>query len=403
MILASFLGGSGLQARSKRVLLYHFSSMSESRPLSTSLSDRIVGFSEWWTLHKQSSLDPTSNGTPLRLLDLRQSKEYESCRLSGRPDDPTSSLLVVPFPIEHMEERSFELPARHVEFTILLSECDLVRASSYLLGEKYKARKRLFHPWKITHVLLDNVEFWEEVKARGVAVHGRDSVEPISINQELPKPRLWQPDSMVENVLFPLLRDGNLSHPTRHNDHSDKDEISFEIWDLASGAGRDAVFLAEELQACKKEYKVLAVDHRYNNRETAIVNDFFQRRGVGNKTECLNLNLSEWQPLEDVAIERGRTSRIAALYCVRFWKPDLVEAVARSPYLPAGVLFGISHFCKPHQGAAWLFDHPSEKTVLERNQLAHLFEEAGWKILHNEIASDCDHGRTMVHFVARRP
>ena len=88
-------------------------------------------------------------------------------------------------------------------------------------------------------------------------------------------------------------------------------------------------------------------------------------------------------------------------------------------------VFAISHFCKPHPGASWNFDHPSEKTVLDRTTLRELFcgntggannddddksshsrcqgERAGrWEIVFDEIATDSDHGRTMQQFVARK-
>jgi hypothetical protein len=54
-----------------------------------------------------------------------------------------------------------------------------------------------------------------------------------------------------------------------------------------------------------------------------------------------------------------------------------------------------------------------EKSVLERHELRELFmnknatdNDSGnvghWEILHDEICSDGDHGRTLVNFVARR-
>lgn len=378
--------------------------MPDSFPLSTSLRDRIVGFSEWWTLRHQdqSSLDSKGRETMARLLDLRPSTEYESRRLFCGPDDSKLSLLVVPFPVEHMEERSFELPARHVEFTLLLSESDVDRASSYLLGAKSNARKRLFNPWKIAHVLLDNAELWEEANSMGAVLNGVDEETIFDDNHTQPLPRLWQPDPMVENVLLPLLKERHHLCPSTDDDNLDIAESSFGIWDLASGAGRDAVFLAEELVASKQDYTIFAVDHRYNDKESAIVNDFFRRRGVRRQSECLKLNLSEWHFLEKAILARNKASTIAALYCVRFWKPALIQDLANSQSLPPGVLFGISHFCRPHEGAPWNFEHPSEKSVLERNQLAQLFTQAGWEIIHDKIATDSDHGRTMIHFVARR-
>ena len=52
--------------------------------------------------------------------------------------------------------------------------------------------------------------------------------------------------------------------------------------------------------------------------------------------------------------------------------------------------------------------HTQEKHVLERNELSDLFGKptdrgatSPWEILHDEVTQDCDHGRTLVQFVAR--
>jgi len=50
-----------------------------------------------------------------------------------------------------------------------------------------------------------------------------------------------------------------------------------------------------------------------------------------------------------------------------------------------------------------------EKHVLERNELCDLFstkanedgESSHWKILHDKVAQDNDHGRTLIQFVAQ--
>jgi hypothetical protein len=50
-----------------------------------------------------------------------------------------------------------------------------------------------------------------------------------------------------------------------------------------------------------------------------------------------------------------------------------------------------------------------EKHVLERNELAEIFHQSldsngqvKWRILHDEIVMDSDHGRTLIQFVAQR-
>ena len=374
-----------------------------------SLRNRITQLSGWWELQEASESSIT------HILDLRSTEENEKrCLSAPVRREPLSSidLVVVPIPISVVEKRSFELPARHVTFSILVSEADLDRADSFLCGSN---RKRP-NPWKVAHVLLDTEELWSQAKDLGILKNSECTLEvheqrnlnqegPIKSTtstsmkskiQQIPLARLWQPDPMVETVLFPLL--------VKTND-SDQQTLSYkdpqQVWDLASGAGRDVAFLAEELLAAEKPYQIVGIDHRYNEKETKIVNDFWDRRGVGNQTSSLKLNLSHWKNLEDAMASILNTNQAAAIFCVRFWKPDLVKAIAHSPSIHAGVLFGLSHFCKPAVGAPWNFDHPSEKTVLERNHLFDLFHNQ-WDVLSDEIALDSDHGRTMIHFVARR-
>jgi hypothetical protein len=360
-----------------------------------SLRNRIIGFSDWL---KQLT---ESKSTPSKVLDLRCTTEQEKRQLRS------SSFI----PVEYLKERSFELPARHVEFTILVSDNDLGKVESLLCGSKNGRQK----PWKVAHVLLDTEDFWNEASQNiGMVVVQQqqqqqdklDNESSIIIYNNTSGQRLWQPDPMVENILFPLLvkaknNDNNNNRIMSSSPSSNTN--SSEIWDLASGSGRDIAFLAENLYTTNPntDYKLIAIDHRYNAKETKIVNDFFDRRGVGNQTSSMKLNLSNWTTLEQTMSSNLLNNYVAAMFCVRFWKLELVEAIANSQSISSGVLFGLSHFCKATIGAPWNYDHPSEKTVLERDQLFNLFQ-AQWDIVYNEIALDSDHGRTMIHFVARR-
>jgi hypothetical protein len=390
-------------------------------PSKIPLRHRIISLSDWWTLQKESK----SLATPI--LDLRSFEEHQKQFLSSptagrKPSSPPprTDLVVVPIPISVVESRSFELPARHIDFSILVSEPDLDRADSFLCGSN---RKRP-NPWKVVHVLLDTEELWSQAQDMGMVE--REHIEEEACGQQnkrqrtdrkksitdttgpsitasrieqFPLARLWQPDPMVENLLFSFLAK---THGTSSkNQQTSSNEVPRQVWDLAAGAGRDVAFLAEELLAVEKPHQIVAIDHRYNEKQAKIVNDFCDRRGIQDQTSCIKLNLSHWETLESAMASALTTKQVAAMFCVRFWKPDLVKAIAQSASIYSGVFFGISHFCKPSVGATWNFDHPSEKTVLERNQLSDLFQEQ-WDILHDEIALDCDHGRTMIHFVARR-
>ena len=350
------------------------------------LRNQIVQLSDWWKL-QETATPPTTY-----VLDLRSSEENaKRCLRAPASREPASTLAAVPIPMSVVEQRSFELPARHVNFSILVADADLDRAESFLCGSH---RKRP-NPWRIDHVLLDTEELWSQAKDLGM-VGDPTSASITSKIRRFPLARLWQPDRMVETVLYPLL-----VKITGSESRTLSKKNPPQVWDLAAGAGRDVAFLAEELLAAGKPYQVIGSDHRYNDKETKIVTDFFGRRGVRHSTRLAKLDLSQWNHLEHAMGSALTTNRVAALFCVRFWKPGLVKDIAQSASIRAGVLFGMSHFCKPSAGAPWNFDHPSEKTVLERNQLSCLFQSQ-WDILHDEIALDSDHGQTMIHFVARR-
>lgn len=111
------------------------------------------------------------------------------------------------------------------------------------------------------------------------------------------------------------------------------------------------------------------------------------------------------------------------------------QPITQPLFLPIGTIFAISHFCKPHEGAEWNFDHPKESSVLERWELKDLFGGAvshsvvandradgkidrtkleiancmrygyttnKWQILHDDVCFDGDHGRTLIQFVVRK-
>lgn len=376
---------------------------------SSSLKDRILSFSQWWQQqqhHHDSHTSPSSSDSeiapqlPIRLVDLRSSSEQEKQRLSfsSNFNNNNNTAIVVSLPIEFLQARSFELPARHIQFDILLDERDIPKAEAVLLGVRSGVvRKRPQNPWKVRNVLLEVVDsvtsdrdLWKPAEELGLVSHH------YLKRSTFPLPRLWQPDPMVETVLLPLLLKQQQQGEKQHRSGSKR----VQVLDLASGSGRDVVFLAEELAASGcSTCRVVGIDHRYNEKETSVVRAFWKRRGVEHQTDSLKLDLSLFETLDQSMIP---LVDVTAIFCVRFWKAELVRAIATSLLLPSGILFGLSHFCKPHPGAPWNFEHPSEKTVLERDELSDLFCDDTWEILHDEIATDSDHGRTMIHFVAQK-
>lgn len=340
------------------------------------LKDRIIDVTAWWTAgnnnNRPSELSLQQN--PLRpMMDLRSTASFQRQRLHHK------DLLVVPFPASLLRERSYELPARHIEFTILADRTELESIGAFLLGASRKQQKSKRKPWRVKHVLIDDDNLWKDASILGLTCTAKQA----SIS--FPLPRLWQPDSMVSKLLLPLLTANHERYCTGI------------VWDLASGAGRDVAFLAEELTAAGMDYTVKGFDHRYNSKESAITSGFWERRGVAAHTRCIKCDVSQWGNLQDDLLQ----DLPKAIFAVRFWKEDLVKSIARCKNLLPGTLFGLSHFCKPHKAAPWNFDHPSEKSVLERNQLKEIFEDE-WVIIEDNIVLDSDHGRTMVQFVARK-
>lgn len=363
-----------------------------------SIRFRLISLEEWWSEKEGDDLhsDIQSERRPRCLLDLRPQDAFDSCRLEH------SSLVTVCIPFNVLRSRSFELPARHVEFSVLLEDGNveaLETAESFLLGGRppsEKSRKLPQRPWMVRYAMLANAGFWNQAQALGI-----QSTE--TAQQQFPFPRLWQPDSMVQDVLLPALR--QLTIPRGNHQRT-----KMQILDLASGSARDAAFLAEELLASpsERDFMVVALDQRYNEKEGNIVTDFFRRRQVDGVSKWIRMDLARWSNVKEwllAAYEREQdfTNYHCTFLCVRFWKRSLVEALAEDTNVAAGTLFATSHFCKPHVGAKWKFEHPNEKNVLERNELVKIFSRNNmWLILHDQIALDSDHGRTMIHFLAKR-
>ena len=334
-------------------------------PVAT-IGDRLVSMDDWWARNRARNI------RIIPLFDLRPSNLFDKRRLAH------SNLVVVSIPLEYLKKRSFELPNRHLEFSILLEESGLEEALTFFLGQKFHDRKRPGKPWKVTDILVDHPALWKQAEDLGLSFEGEN-------DPPFPLPRLWKPNPMVENVLLKCLQ----NRPSHG---------SLQVWDLASGAGRDVAFLAEQLLAADNAYEVWGWDHRYNETESKITRSFWDRRGVGHLTKSFKINLSSW----DAVTSLLPIDLVAAIFCVRFWKYNLVASLAQCPKITPGTLFGLSHFCKLYNGAPWTFDYPSEKTVLERTQLHDIFHQQGWEILHDEIVLDSDHGRTMIEFVARK-
>lgn len=344
---------------------------------------QTISLQEWWEETPQ-----------LPVVDIREENDENQERLSV-PEEVT--IVELPFSTLISGERSCELPPRSLSFVVLLdpSTQDVLEIREFFGQVVSKATQQSRKPWLVRHVLLANKALWDEARELNI-LQSRDIHKDRGVAFQ-PLPRLWRPDPVVERVLWPLLQQQLIE--TTIDKH---DDTVAEIWDLGSGAGRDACFLAEQIKALSglegPRYRVVGIDHHKGSAKRCL--PLWKHRQVDDCTRALNIDLRK---MDQVQHELSQQQHVLCLYAVRFYHPPILHYLAKDAPLAADTLFAMSHFCKPHPGARWDFDHPKEKSVLERNELEELFgEDDAWDILHNEIANDGDHGRTLIQFVARR-
>jgi hypothetical protein len=318
------------------------------------------------------------------LLDVRKISHVVDCPQLSR-------VTVVHIPLDSLRERSSELPTRQRSFSVLVEDMSCIEQVQLILLHSDRPRRQ---PWNVA-AIIDASRTHLAHPDECILCKAVQSIPTTHTTSFVPLPRLWEPDSMVQNIMLPLVKDFLASTKNQKK--------KYEIWDLGAGAGRDVCFLAEQLKRDTKHFAVVAMDQRYRGeQERTAFHDFTQRRKVEDVTQCRNVQLEQPLHLEQATI--------CCLYAVRFWNRSLFqhEILDRADeVLCNGTLVAISHFGKPYQGAAWTFPHPKEKHVLERNELRTLFEEATystssrWKICHDQVVPDSDHGRTLIQFVAQ--
>jgi hypothetical protein len=339
----------------------------------------IVSLSEWW--------NDASWQQRIPLLDVRTQAEYNEKRLHAPPHVdafpsttkvPSTAATIVHIPFTELQERSYELPPRHVLFALLLSDESHVRlCQDLLLGGGATKRQK---PWRVPYAILaSDRENWQQAAYLGLVKEGL----PPSACSFRAMPRLWEPDPMVAQVLLPVLLQNSLPNKDEDEDEDkDKDdgkahEIS-EIWDLGAGSGRDVCFLAEQLKeqlrlpqagaatTTATTTKVVGLDQRY--QETVAANEecarFWRRRGVGDMTACRRIRLEDWDEFSgELQRINHQKARVRCLFAVRFWNRPLVERLVSSPMIAPGTIFAISQFGKPSPDATWDFAHPKVRST----------------------------------------
>lgn len=336
-------------------------------------------------INKQENLIVTlqtwlQHETKLPLIDLRSHAEYQTKRLQ------VNQRTIVHLPFEELQsgERSCELPPRNVQFAILVPShfLNLDSIKELFFGRKSKATQQSRKPWLVLQIILEHESLWSDAESLNIIT--REALDPSAC-----QPRLWKPDVMVENILLPLLIE-KFKTETCSN---------AKIWDLGSGAGRDVCFLAEELKSNNlSKFTIVGFDNHKGS--AARSNPFWNNRGVANATQSTLLNLQHVHLLHDAIQEE---ENLVCLYAVRFLNRTMLRFLSTCNSIQVGCIFAMSHFCKETKDSEWNFDHPNVKHVLERNELIDLFSvENGWDILHDSICMDGDHGRTLIHFCARK-
>lgn len=293
----------------------------------------IISLKEWWN-GEESNKNAEIHRLPV--IDIREPQE------DGQRLRHGESITVVHLPLRDLQsgERSCELPPRHVPFAILTKEDLLEAARDFFRATTSRVTSASRKPWLVEQVLLANDELWRDANEIGI-LQVKEDVIPNSPFQ--PLPRLWQPDPMVQYVLWPLLKE-------RRSLSIHQQE---EVWDLGSGAGRDVCFLAENSKSLGIDsYRFVGIDHHKASAKRCL--PFWFHRHIEDRTEARSVDLSKIDRVQK-EIE-GRD--IACLYAVRFWNAKLIQFIADNTTLAQGTLFAMSHFCKPYPGAPWNFDHP---------------------------------------------
>lgn len=376
----------------------------------------------------------------LPVVDLRSADEFDARRLSFSVEHRRKGTIVnLPLDALLSGDRSCELPPRNLEFAILVpkvhtgafSRRDGCVVHQLFFSEFSSSTKQTRKPWMVKQVLFDNDELWNAADELNL-LQNKESASN-RLKQPLKQPRLWNPDPLVTE-LMPLLKNW-LAH--------EYDNQMGLVYDLGSGAGRDVCYLAEEtkeflsLQKCNRSLHFVGVDNHKGSARRC--DPFWESRGVTHLTSTCLLDLNRLKKVQehfvdatrpDAAIDHGRRPTVLCLYAVRFLNRKLLTYLASatdksniergddattetsskkcmhapppSIELETGTIIAISHFCKPHVGAPWPFEHPKETSVLDRHELTTLFSSKNWHVIKDEIVRDGDHGRNLIQFIAKK-
>lgn len=308
-----------------------------------------------------------TRSSPLPMVDLRPSQEYEQKCISNRSTGSTGcsyhcTRVVVNLPLETLlnGERSFELPPRNIPFAILVPSRYYSRNNSslsidldqilfdFFYATRSKATKKSRIKWNIPQILLDDESLWADARRLSIL---QDDDHPEQTTR-FPHPRLWEPDVMIRNYLLPLLeKEFSLCYAAK---------APVEVWDLGCGSGRDICFLAESL--IQYPIRFVGIDNHIGSASRCL--PFWERRLVQQQTHrsvttvTKNINLNKISSFQEYLTSASQGA-LKMIYCVRYINRKLFHIIAHRSCLPSGFLFAVTHFCKETEGSKWDYEHPS--------------------------------------------
>ena len=213
----------------------------------------------------------------------------------------------------------------------------------------------------------------------------------------------------------------------------DEKAARINVIDLGSGGGRDISFLAESISEyvstlplpLPPSYRLYGIDYHPGSPKRCI--PFWGRRGVGDITEHVGIDLKDVDKFEDwrrcvltngdgrngfKSELEGGGARWDVYISVRYLNRDVLDAISSSPpdaisssprSGSRGEIVCISHFCTLADGT-YPFSNPSKiSDVAKRGELEEIFtEEKGWEIISIQYKKEMGKGRPMIGFMAQR-
>ncbi len=269
----------------------------------------------------------------LPVIDCRQSSEFEKAHIQTSVNLPADDLFL----------RMHELPEKSAELLVIVDDECRATAQQFLTERAFKIAA--YCDW--ASVAESNADLFTSGQSGNY---------------------FWRPAPFVarceQDYFQPLLRKGSL------------------IFDLASGAGRDSVYLAMQ------GWRVVAVD----SSETALVrcDTTAKHHGVSLTTVAANLeknfSFNQFDALKD--------DPDAIVVCRYLHRP--LFAALKQKLKPGGLIAYHTFMVGSEQ-----FGSPRNPNyLLQQGELASIFE--GYDILLDEVVTLGD-GRPTSHFVARKP